>query len=152
MQSVTEDSTMYKTRPWTSEIWQYQRISLDDNIHPATPYHSLPRECHSYWQGSASSFICVIGREIWRDIPTQYAWYVSMIIVRRFLISAFDSAGNPTIFMTTHALVNELSDEKRFKKNIGAALNEVRNLVGDALFTVRITVCYPLSQVPDICF
>jgi hypothetical protein len=75
-----------------------------------------------------------------------------MIIVRRFFISAFDSAGNPTIFMTTHALVNELSDEKRFKKNIGAALNEVRNLVGDALFTVRITVCYPLSQVPDICF
>jgi cytochrome P450/NADPH-cytochrome P450 reductase len=47
--------------------------------------------------------------------------------------------------MTTYALVNEVSDEKRFKKTIGASLNQVRNLVGDGLFTVRITVHYPVS-------
>jgi cytochrome P450/NADPH-cytochrome P450 reductase len=31
--------------------------------------------------------------------------------------------------------VNELSDEARFKKTIGTSLIEVRNLVGDGLFT-----------------
>lgn len=56
----------------------------------------------------------------------------------------------------SHELVNELSDEKRFKKYIGSSLNEVRyvpltstpalnhlylgqcrNLVGDGLFTAH---------------
>jgi cytochrome P450 / NADPH-cytochrome P450 reductase len=47
--------------------------------------------------------------------------------------------------MTTYALVNEVSDEKRFKKTIRASLNQVRNLVGDGLFTVRTTVNHSVS-------
>lgn len=39
--------------------------------------------------------------------------------------------------ITSHRLVNEVCDEKRFKKSISAALHQVRNLVGDGLFTVR---------------
>lgn len=45
--------------------------------------------------------------------------------------------GNPLIVVNSYALVNELSNEKRFNKNVGAALNQVRNLVGDGLFTAH---------------
>jgi len=51
-----------------------------------------------------------------------------------------DSAisGNKSIHLNSYALVNEVSNEKRFMKNVSAALGEVRNLAGDALFTVRV--------------
>ncbi|KZP32063.1 cytochrome P450 [Athelia psychrophila] len=45
--------------------------------------------------------------------------------------------GHRVLFANSYALQNELSDEKRFKKKIGASLNEVRNLTGDGLFTAR---------------
>jgi cytochrome P450/NADPH-cytochrome P450 reductase len=50
--------------------------------------------------------------------------------------------GNPLIAINSYALVNELSDEKRFKKKIVAALLQVRNLVGDGLFTVSVKICH----------
>ena len=40
----------------------------------------------------------------------------------------------------SYDLLNEVSDEKRFYKNISAALMQVRNGLGDALFTVRVKV------------
>ncbi|KAF7976157.1 hypothetical protein HWV62_7475 [Athelia sp. TMB] len=45
--------------------------------------------------------------------------------------------GHRVLFANSYALQNELSDEKRFKKKIGASLNEVRNLTGDGLFTAH---------------
>lgn len=38
--------------------------------------------------------------------------------------------------VTTRELLNELCNEKRFFKGVGSALREVRNAVGDGLFTV----------------
>ncbi|KAF7312594.1 Fatty acid hydroxylase [Mycena indigotica] len=45
--------------------------------------------------------------------------------------------GNHSNIISSHALVNEVSDEKRFQKRVGGGLAEVRNLVGDGLFTAQ---------------
>lgn len=41
------------------------------------------------------------------------------------------------LVISSYELVNECSDDKRFYKGIGGALGEVRNGVGDGLFTAR---------------
>ena len=43
--------------------------------------------------------------------------------------------GTPVVYVSSYALVNELCDEKRFKKNVGLILKQVRNGVHDGLFT-----------------
>ncbi|KAK5998222.1 Fatty acid omega-hydroxylase [Cladobotryum mycophilum] len=43
----------------------------------------------------------------------------------------------PNVFVTTNELVNEVCDEKRFKKCLGNVLREVRNGVHDGLFTAH---------------
>ncbi|RQM05945.1 hypothetical protein DH86_00002503, partial [Scytalidium sp. 3C] len=43
--------------------------------------------------------------------------------------------GRETIFISSVALLNEVCDEKRFQKKVGAALEEIRNGVHDGLFT-----------------
>ncbi|KAJ7234012.1 cytochrome P450 [Mycena haematopus] len=43
--------------------------------------------------------------------------------------------GTTIISINSYALANEISDEKRFKKQVAAGLLEVRNLAGDGLFT-----------------
>lgn len=54
--------------------------------------------------------------------------------------------------MNSYALVNEVSDEKRFKKVVGGALGQVRNLVGDGLFTVSpILFAADPALKPTIC-
>ena len=45
--------------------------------------------------------------------------------------------GNKIVFVNSHALVNEVSDDKRFPKMVSAGLRELRNGAGDGLFTVR---------------
>ncbi|KAB8262944.1 cytochrome P450 [Aspergillus pseudonomiae] len=45
--------------------------------------------------------------------------------------------GRTTVFISTYDLVNEVCDEKRFKKSVNSALSEVRNGVHDGLFTAR---------------
>lgn len=44
--------------------------------------------------------------------------------------------GNRVIVICTQELLHEVSDEKRFRKVISVSLNEVRNAIGDGLFTV----------------
>lgn len=44
--------------------------------------------------------------------------------------------GRSLVFVSTQALVNETCDEKRFKKCVNSALNEIRDGVHDGLFTV----------------
>lgn len=51
--------------------------------------------------------------------------------------------------VTSYKLVNEVSDEKRFHKSVSAPLREVRNLVGDGLFTVRIILTHHSFQIDD---
>ncbi|KAJ7882007.1 cytochrome P450 [Mycena olivaceomarginata] len=52
-------------------------------------------------------------------------------------IYQLDLLGEKLIFVSSYKLANELSDDTRFEKRITNALMEVRNLVGDALFTAH---------------
>ena len=52
---------------------------------------------------------------------------------------SFQSAGEKRVYISSHELVNEVSDDKRFPKKVTAGLNEVRNGTGDGLFTVSRT-------------
>ncbi|KAK2772190.1 bifunctional p-450:NADPH-p450 reductase [Colletotrichum kahawae] len=45
--------------------------------------------------------------------------------------------GRSLVFCSTQALVNETCDEKRFKKCVNSALNEIRDGVHDGLFTAK---------------
>ncbi|KAF9880149.1 hypothetical protein CkaCkLH20_02103 [Colletotrichum karsti] len=45
--------------------------------------------------------------------------------------------GRSIVVVSTRALVNETCDEKRFKKSINSALNEIRDGVHDGLFTAK---------------
>ena len=57
-------------------------------------------------------------------------------------------AATRTMFVAcSYELQNELSNEKRFKKAVVAGVNEVRNGLGDGLFTVRPPTPTP-SRVP----
>jgi cytochrome P450 / NADPH-cytochrome P450 reductase len=42
---------------------------------------------------------------------------------------------SPRIFVANHAIANELCDEKRFRKSVTGALEQVRNAAKDGLFT-----------------
>ncbi|KAJ7138272.1 bifunctional P-450/NADPH-P450 reductase [Mycena epipterygia] len=53
-------------------------------------------------------------------------------------IFQLDILGRKLIFVNTRALANEVSDDTRFQKRVMAGLREVRNLVGDALFTAEL--------------
>ncbi|TDL21939.1 cytochrome P450 oxidoreductase OrdA-like protein [Rickenella mellea] len=50
-------------------------------------------------------------------------------------IYQLDIFGQQFIHLNTQALVDEVSDEQRFQKRVAGGLRQVRNLVGDALFT-----------------
>ncbi|KAJ7218356.1 fatty acid hydroxylase [Mycena pura] len=52
-------------------------------------------------------------------------------------IYQLDLVGRKLICVSSYALSNEVSDEKRFQKRVVGALQEVRNLVGDGLFTAQ---------------
>ncbi|KAF8148143.1 fatty acid hydroxylase [Mycena galopus ATCC 62051] len=52
-------------------------------------------------------------------------------------IYQLDLLGNKIICVSSYELVNELSDDTRFHKRVTGALREIRNLVGDALFTAE---------------
>ncbi|KAK0471086.1 fatty acid hydroxylase [Armillaria novae-zelandiae] len=43
--------------------------------------------------------------------------------------------GRVVVFVSSYALVGELSDDSRFRKSVGGALKETRNLVHDGIFT-----------------
>ncbi|KAH6884403.1 cytochrome P450 [Thelonectria olida] len=45
--------------------------------------------------------------------------------------------GRTVVFVSTQALVNEVCNEKRFKKSVNSALTQVREGVNDGLFTAR---------------
>lgn len=45
--------------------------------------------------------------------------------------------GVERIFITTHALMDEVSDEKRFTKLVSGSLGQIRNGVKDGLFTAH---------------
>ncbi|KAK6581220.1 hypothetical protein PZA11_005911 [Diplocarpon coronariae] len=45
--------------------------------------------------------------------------------------------GSERLFVSTHELMNELCDEKRFSKMVSGALEQIRNGVSDGLFTAH---------------
>ncbi|OJJ48675.1 hypothetical protein ASPZODRAFT_14803 [Penicilliopsis zonata CBS 506.65] len=52
-------------------------------------------------------------------------------------IYQLNQLGKPTIFVSSHELVDELCDEERFHKALSVSLNEVRNGTHDGLFTAN---------------
>jgi cytochrome P450/NADPH-cytochrome P450 reductase len=44
-------------------------------------------------------------------------------------------AGSERLFISSHELMNEVCDEKRFSKKVSGPLEEIRNGVKDGLFT-----------------
>ena len=53
-------------------------------------------------------------------------------------LAHFDISGEKILFVSSYDLLNEISDDKRFRKNINANLMQVRNAVKDGLFTADI--------------
>ncbi|KAJ3999405.1 cytochrome P450 [Lentinula boryana] len=57
-------------------------------------------------------------------------------LARRFgEIYQLNLLGRKVIFVSSYALVNELCDDSRFRKSVGGALKETRNLLHDGIFT-----------------
>ncbi|KAJ6600950.1 fatty acid hydroxylase [Mycena vulgaris] len=52
-------------------------------------------------------------------------------------IYQLDLLGRNLVCVSSYALANEVSDDTRFKKRVAGGLMEVRNLVGDGLFTAH---------------
>ncbi|KAJ7259121.1 fatty acid hydroxylase [Mycena haematopus] len=52
-------------------------------------------------------------------------------------IFQLDLLGQKLVFVSSYELVNEVSDDTRFNKRVTGPLREVRNLVGDGLFTAE---------------
>jgi hypothetical protein len=55
-------------------------------------------------------------------------------------------AGRTVVSVSSYALVNEVSDDTRFQKRVSGGLHQVRNLVGDGLFTVCAATGFYLSM------
>ncbi|KAJ7075592.1 fatty acid hydroxylase [Mycena belliarum] len=69
-----------------------------------------------------------------RDVPLHS---FSLLAKTYGEIYQLDLLGRNLVCVSSQALVNEVSDDTRFKKKVGGGLLEVRNLVGDALFTAH---------------
>ena len=57
--------------------------------------------------------------------------------------------GRRVIIVSSQALINEVSDQNRFHKDIGRVLEEVRALTGDGLFTSAHEDGYSLKREPN---
>ncbi|KAF8900982.1 fatty acid hydroxylase [Mucidula mucida] len=72
--------------------------------------------------------IAVLDRELptrgYHNLSQQYGEIYQLNLV-----------GRVVVFASSYALVNELSDDTRFRKSVGGALKETRNLVNDGIFT-----------------
>ena len=53
-------------------------------------------------------------------------------------LAHFDVLGDKRLFVNSYDLLNEISDETRFRKNINANLMQVRNAIKDGLFTAHV--------------
>ena len=68
------------------------------------------------------------------DTSTPHASYCRLADVYGEVFG-FRMAGQHTVVINNYELLNEVCDEKRFEKVPAGAQNEVRNLLGDGLFT-----------------
>ncbi|RPD57416.1 bifunctional P-450/NADPH-P450 reductase [Lentinus tigrinus ALCF2SS1-7] len=67
-----------------------------------------------------------------RDLPVKSIDLLAQQYGEIYQLSAF---GQKRIVVSSRDLVNEVSDEKRFRKKVSGGLKEVRNAAGDGLFT-----------------
>ncbi|KAJ9114036.1 hypothetical protein QFC22_005856 [Naganishia vaughanmartiniae] len=71
-----------------------------------------------------------------RDVdPSLGTLSIVRLLQRYGEIVQLDILGHQRLFVGSQRLVHELSDQKRFSKKVVAALEEVRHLAGDGLFT-----------------
>uniref|UniRef100_A0A0W0F1E3 Putative fatty acid hydroxylase n=1 Tax=Moniliophthora roreri TaxID=221103 RepID=A0A0W0F1E3_MONRR len=70
------------------------------------------------------------------SIDTEVPLRGFILLAKQFgEIYQLDILGSISVNLNSNALINEVSDEKRFRKAVGGALYNVRDLVGDGLFT-----------------
>ncbi|KAL1663021.1 cytochrome P450 [Schizophyllum commune] len=70
------------------------------------------------------------------EIDTSFSCQTFHRLMQQFgEIYQLNLMGRRLIVVSSHALLNELSDDRRFKKAVGGALMEARNLLHDGLFT-----------------
>ncbi|TFK90994.1 bifunctional P-450/NADPH-P450 reductase [Polyporus arcularius HHB13444] len=67
-----------------------------------------------------------------RDLPLKSIDLLAQQYGEILQLSIF---GEKRYIVSSHNLVNEVSDEKRFRKKVSAGLKQVRNAAGDGLFT-----------------
>ncbi|KAK0486339.1 fatty acid hydroxylase [Armillaria novae-zelandiae] len=72
-------------------------------------------------------------RDIDRNVPIQSFILLSKTYGEIYQLGLL--GGRKMISINSHALANEVSDDKRFVKSFTPAMHEVRNLIGDGLFT-----------------
>lgn len=72
-------------------------------------------------------------RRPWHSMPQSSA--IQLLTMLPGEIYKLNLAGRTVIPVSSYALVNELCDEKRFKKDIRGVLSQVREGVHDGLFT-----------------
>ncbi|KAI0693861.1 bifunctional P-450/NADPH-P450 reductase [Cerioporus squamosus] len=70
-----------------------------------------------------------------RDLPLKSIDLLAQQYGEIYQLSIF---GEKRLFASSYNLVNEVSDEKRFRKKISGGLKQVRNATGDGLFTAHV--------------
>ncbi|KAI0671167.1 cytochrome P450 [Trametes maxima] len=70
-----------------------------------------------------------------KDLPVQSLHELAVKYGEIYQLTVF---GDKRIIVNSHALMDEVSDEKRFAKKIAANSNQLRNAAGDGLFTARV--------------
>ena len=73
-------------------------------------------------------------RSIDGDAPIQGLMRQARIMGPIFQLELF---GKMLTLVSSQALINELSDEKRFDKRVHATLKNIRDFAGDGLFTAK---------------
>ena len=79
--------------------------------------------------------LCTLAKQHGESLGMGKEYYETILSLLQGEIYRMRVPGRTFIVASSHALVNELCDEKRFPKSI-IALNEMRNGVHDGLFTV----------------
>ena len=116
----------------------------NDSCHSQSPRCSLLWTCQHHRPRAPGPVPRSARPTVWRDLCAQHL----RSVLRLLALAGHDRSllcgitGDQKIFVNSYALQNEVSDEKRFRKKVTGALQQLRNAApGDGLFTVR----YPLS-------
>lgn len=106
-----------------------------DPSYPPAAEDPFPRQHHFYRPSSANQIPAPLSRTIWRNISSRSPrcvvtrWLAALAFLRYLL------KGRQMVVVSSHSLLTELCDDKRFPKLVSGAVKEISALVHDGLFT-----------------